>query len=90
MDAEEEKKSTAESTDKQAEASKSDFETELSKQNVEDTKEYANKQEYYKQMLPNYGEVESPYIWRIGFGRRFAAYLLDFIFLSFLLVGFSF
>lgn len=91
MDAEEEKKSTAESTDKQAEASKSDFETELSKQNVEDTKEYANKQEYYKQMLPNYGEVvESPYAWRIGFGRRLAAYLLDFVFLSFLLVGFSF
>lgn len=91
MDTEEEKKGTDESTDKQAEASKSDFETELSKQSVEDTKEYVNKQDHYKQMLPNYGEiVESPYAWRIGFGRRLAAYLLDFVFLSFLLVGFSF
>lgn len=90
MDTEEEKKGADESTDKPAEASKSDFETELSKQSVEDTKEYANKQAHYKQMLPNYGEEESPYIWRIGFGRRLAAYLLDWLFLSFLLVGFGF
>ncbi|MCL2040225.1 MAG: RDD family protein [Bacteroidetes bacterium] len=59
------------------------------KNNLEADK-FAKEQEKYKQIIqpPNVDVLnENPYIWRIGFGRRLGAYLIDgvFFFLLFLI-----
>ncbi len=64
---------------------KFDSELDSQKQNF-DAEKYSKQQEEYRKMMPNYDQNPDPYIWRIGFGRRFAAYLIDAIFTTFLMV----
>jgi len=72
----------------------SDFSNELkSEKDNLDAEKFAQRQEQYKQILQqpeqtNF-EDENPYIWRIGFGRRLGAYIIDkvFVCLLFLIVA---
>jgi len=50
--------------------------------------QFVKKQEEYKQLTNsiNIELFENPYLWRIGFGRRLGAYLIDMLFYVFLLI----
>jgi uncharacterized RDD family membrane protein YckC len=68
-----------------------DFSAELEteKKNL-DAEKFAQRQEQYKQILQtpesiNF-ETQNPYIWRIGFGRRLGAYIIDNVFVCLLIV----
>ena len=71
---------------------KNDFSTELEEQKKSlDAEKFAQQQEQYRQMLPDANQnpfTNNPYQWRIGFGRRFGAYMIDIVFYTlFLLVA---
>jgi uncharacterized RDD family membrane protein YckC len=80
----------------QNESEKNDFSSELNEvNNTLDAEEYNKKQEQYRQMLNddsdnnNYNSNNpnnSPYIWRVGFGRRLGASLIDTVFVSLLIL----
>jgi len=62
---------------------KNDFANELEEQKKSfDAEKFAKQQEQYRQMLPdaNPNNLNNPYEWRIGFGRRLGAYLIDVVF----------
>jgi len=68
---------------------KNDFASELDEQKKSlDAEKFAKQQEQYRQMLPDVNQNlnqnnlnNNPYQWRIGFGRRVGAYLIDTVFL---------
>ncbi len=60
--------------------------SDLTDKNKAEVENYSNQQEKYRQMMPTYESSEDPYIWRIGFGRRVAAYIIDSILLFLLLL----
>jgi len=64
-----------------------DLEEEKNKLEAE---KFAQKQEQYKQILQPPQNIDfedqNPYIWRIGFGRRLGAYIIDNVFVFLLLI----
>ena len=66
------------------------FDSELNKTSNFEAQKYSEKQEKYRQMMPEYASPQSPYIWRVGFGRRLAAYIIDGILSYLLLIIFSY
>ena len=71
---------------------KNNFSEELEEQkNSLDAEKFAKQQEQYRQMMLDANQTPSnysdnPYQWRIGFGRRLGAYLIDMVFFTLLLV----
>jgi uncharacterized RDD family membrane protein YckC len=90
-DFEEEKNQNNEVNNQNSENSNNDFSSEFEEQKkVLDKEKFANKQEEYRQMMADSNNIPSfsndKYMWRIGFGRRFGAYLIDAIFFFIFLI----
>jgi uncharacterized RDD family membrane protein YckC len=81
---------------KQNEENNNDFSSELNDANhTHSAEEYNKKQEQFRQMLNNDNDNDnystnninnSNYIWRVGFGRRLGAYLIDWVFVFLLIL----
>ena len=73
-----------------SEERKSNFSEEFEEQkNSFDAEKFAKQQEQYRQMLPDANQNPdylNPYQWRIGFGRRLGAYLIDGVFFTLVMV----